>query len=732
MKKHLLLSYITCIVLSAELVIAQSSALKKANKYYSEQAYAQAIPLYEKAYKADSSSKLVLSNLGDCYRLTNNAGGQLKCYGGLIRYGKAEPVHKLYYGQALLETGKPEEAKGFFEQYTNDERGKELAASIEKRKQYSKNADAYKLEESGFNSPEADFCAVKYMNDIVFATSRTQTKWINVKHAWTDQQFLNVFTVSKSSGRDIKPHPFMSNLNSKFNDGPVCFNKEFNKIYFTRNTYNKKNVSKDGTYKLKIFEANLNASGLDHVTELPFNKNDHNTAHPSLADDGSTLYFSSDMDGGFGGMDLYKCVKNPDGTWGTPENLGNKVNSAGNEVFPFIAPNGVLYFSSNGHDGLGGLDVYETRIKDGKATRVYNMGEPVNSKDDDFGVWLGDDSKTGYISSNRKNGGLDDDIYNFQILREVKRGKEVTLITKDKDSGEILPNTKVLINGDSVLTNENGQGQITVEEDLAYNLIVEKNDYFKLEDSVSVRMSPEDAFTKELLLEKDPKLAIKALVMDAKNGQPLEGVKITIKEMPAVAAFDEYTTNAAGDYRKPLKGKKVGDKVSYQIVLEKEKYLPKTLLFNHDIKQAGDINLNEFLDMRIGMVEVGMDLAKMVDLKPIYFDLGKSTIRKDAATELDKIVAVMKQYPNMSVELGSHTDCRGAAKSNLGLSDKRAKASAAYIVKKGIKKDRIAGKGYGESKLLNSCGCEGKVQSSCSEDEHSKNRRTEFIITKLK
>jgi outer membrane protein OmpA-like peptidoglycan-associated protein len=221
-------------------------------------------------------------------------------------------------------------------------------------------------------------------------------------------------------------------------------------------------------------------------------------------------------------------------------------------------------------------------------------------------------------------------------------------------------------------------------------------------------------------------------VSDVKTNAPLEGVKMTLKELPSKETFDTYTTTAIGDYRKALKGKKIGDKISYEITLEKEKYLTKTLTFIYDIKKPGDINLNETMDMKMGKVEVGMDLAKMIEIKPIYFDLGKFAIRKDAALELDKVVAVMKEYPNMYIELGAHTDCRGVAKQNLVLSDKRAKASAAYIVKKGIDKTRIVGKGYGESKLLNGCKCEGKVQSTCSEEEHAKNRRTEFIITKLK
>lgn len=727
-KHTLLLTFIVC----SFSIAAQSAAIKKANKFYSQQAYSEAIPYYEKVYRSDSSDKFVLSNLGDCYRLTNNTAGQIKCYGALVKYGKAEPIHKLYYGQALLESGNNSDAKIYFEQYTADARGKELASSYEKTKQYTKNSDAYKVDIASFNSLQNDFCAVNFSNTVVFASSRNKTKWINTKHAWTNDSYLNLYTTEKIDGVDTEPSVFMSDLDSKYNDGPVCFSKDFNTVYFTRNNYSKKAMSKEGTFKLKIFEATMNQIGFEKVTELPFNKNDFNFAHPSISADGKTLYFASDMDGGKGGMDIYVSTKGADGTWGTPENLGDKVNTAGNELFPFIADNGLLYFSSNGHDGLGGLDVYETKIKDNKASRIYNMGEPVNSKDDDFGIFLGEDNKAGYLSSNRKSGGMDDDIYNFQILREVKRGKEVLIVTKDKDSQEILANTAIKINNDTITTNEKGEYPTTVEEDLNYTLVVEKNDYYKLEDSVSTKSSTEDSFTKTLLLEKDPKLALLALVTDAKTNAPLDGVKMTLKELPSNAAFDTYTTSTAGDYKKSLTGKKIGDKISYSIVLEKDKYLTKTLTFIYDIKKPGDININESLDLKLGKVEVGMDLAKMIDIKPIYFDLGKYTIRKDAAAELDKVVAVMKEYPNMYIQLGSHTDCRGKAKANILLSDKRAKASASYIAKKGIQKTRIMGKGFGESKLLNNCACEGKVLPTCPEDEHSKNRRTEFIITKLK
>jgi outer membrane protein OmpA-like peptidoglycan-associated protein len=362
---------------------------------------------------------------------------------------------------------------------------------------------------------------------------------------------------------------------------------------------------------------------------------------------------------------------------------------------------------------------------------LIERGVTTNTNDD-FGVFLGEDNKIGYVSSNRKSGGMDDDIYNFEILREVKRGKEVLFITKDKYNGEILPNTKFTMNGNSFETNEKGEYATTVEEDVNYSLVVDKVDYFKLEDSVSTKTSTEDAFTKELKLEKDPKVSLLAFITDAKTNKALDGVKITINELPSKLEIDKYTTEATGEYRKPIKGKKIGDKLRYFVSLEKDGYLTKTTTFVYEIKAPGEIKVNESINLSLGKVEVGMDLSKMIDMKPIYFDLGKSNIRWAASVELDKVVKVMTEYPNMYIQLGSHTDCRGAAAANAKLSSARAKSSADYIVKKGINKARIVGKGYGETKLLTGCNCEGNVKPICSEDEHAKNRRTEFVITKLK
>lgn len=711
----------------------QLNAWKKGNQYYSQQAYSEAIPYYERLLKSDSTNKVLLTNLGDCYRYTNNNEGQLLCYGGLIRQGKAEPIQELYYGQALMEAGQVEEAKPYFDRYTADTRGQNLASSLSKMKTYTRNADAYQVNPVSYNSPQNDMCAVLFHDAVVFTSARAKTSWITKKQGWTQSSYMSIYSTEKDeNGKDMKPSMFMGDLKSRFNDGPVCFSKDYNTIYFTRNNSRKEEKARDGSFKLKILEAVLDENGFSMVRTLPFNNNDYNFAHPSISPDGYTLYFASDMDGGKGGMDIYMSRKDSGGVWGPPVNMGDKINTAGNEVFPFIASNGVLYFSSNGHDGLGGLDIYETKLLGGTPTRVYNMGEPVNSRNDDFGIFLMEDNKFGYISSNRQSGGMDDDIFQLQILREIKRGKEVKILTKDKLSGEPIAGAKVVINGDTVITNDQGEYNTLAEENIEYKLEAMKEDYFKTEDHMSSKSSLDDSFTKELILEKDPKLFLRAFITDTKSKELLSGVTLRVTDISTNTDLDLYTTTESGDYFKFLFSSRIGDKLAYLIRLEKPGYLQRTVIFTHTIDKPGEINMNESLNLSLGRVEIGMDLAKMIDMKPIYFDLGKSSIRKDAAIELDKIVQVMNEYPNMSVELGSHTDCRSGAASNMKLSAARAKASADYIIKKGIHKSRIVGKGYGESRLLNNCACEGKVQSNCSEDEHAVNRRTEFIITKLK
>lgn len=714
---------------------AQTASINSANKLFYQKLYMQAIPKYESVLRKDSSNADVLINLGDCYRLTNNNPGQLICYGKLLKTGKAEEIHKLYYGQALMVAGKYDDAKKYMEDFKGDNRGEEFSKSISNQKQFSKNEDAYALTYFQFNSEYDDFSASIFLYDkIVFTSSKSKSTWITKKHGWTNNNYCHMYLTEKNEfGEYDTPAMFIAEYANKYNDGPFCASKDGQSIFFTRNSTDKKDKSIDGSQKLKIYQASIIEGGIQSLMSLKFNSNEYNCAHPAISPDGNTLYFSSDMGGGQGGMDIWYCKKDASGAWGIPVNMGDKVNTKGNEVFPFAGEENVFYFASNGHGGLGGLDVFETKIKEDKPGKIYNMGKPVNSEHDDFSYSVYADGKKAFLSSNRKTGGMNDDIYIVDILRKVTRGKTVTFVVKDKSTQEILPLTKIKLNTDSFISNEKGEVQAIIEEDVNYSLVISKEKYFEITDSISTKTSPaEDEFTKIIEIEKDANLRLLAGIYDAKTGVGIEGVRIKIKDLSISDDFELLKTSKNGEYVKPLKGKKIGDKLLYLVTIEKEGYLTKTINFTYNIVKEGEIQMNELLGLTIGKVEVGMDLAKMIDIKPIYFDLGKSSIRKDAAIELDKIVAVMKEYPAMIIELGAHTDCRGVAAANLKLSGSRAKASADYIIKKGIDKSRITGKGYGESKLLNSCECEGKVKPTCSEEEHSKNRRTEFIIVKLK
>ena len=212
---------------------------------------------------------------------------------------------------------------------------------------------------------------------------------------------------------------------------------------------------------------------------------------------------------------------------------------------------------------------------------------------------------------------------------------------------------------------------------------------------------------------------------------PLEGVKITVANNETKSIFIDQLTSNKGDVEKEIVGKEINEKLSYTIRLEKEGYLTKVLTFDYNISQTGRVNVHESLDLTLDKINVGIDLASIIEINPIYFDFDKYDIRPDAEVELKKIVKVMNENPAMVIELGSHTDCRSSIDYNQKLSDNRAKASAAYIQKRISNPERIYGKGYGESKLKVNCPCEGTVKSSCSKKEHQKNRRTEFVIVKM-
>jgi outer membrane protein OmpA-like peptidoglycan-associated protein len=377
---------------------------------------------------------------------------------------------------------------------------------------------------------------------------------------------------------------------------------------------------------------------------------------------------------------------------------------------------------------MGGYDIFYSRAdKNGAWSKPINMGYPLNTTDDDL-FYSPVDSLNGYFASVRNDGYGNLDIYKVSVLK--KKWVKITGIAQDKQNGEPIPGSDITLLNESqkvigqTVADEKGSFTFEADFDKGYIITGKKEGYKDGSNNVLTYGSAATVNT-VVLLDKIPNISLKIIITNLKSGQPLQDVNLEITELTS-GKIEKSTTSSSGSYSILLSDKKVGDSLKYKIKIAKEGFVVKTAEFKTLISKPGEIIMNE----AIGKIEVGVDLAKLIQIKPIYFDLNKYTIRPDAAVELNKIVAVMKEYPSMVIELGSHTDCRGSSASNMTLSDNRAKASASYIVSKGISKDRITGKGYGETKPVNKCKCEGAMMVPCTEEEHQMNRRTEFIIVK--
>ncbi|MGL4598239.1 MAG: OmpA family protein [Bacteroidia bacterium] len=791
---------------------AQTGTELKADKLFMSKAYAEAIPKYESVLKTDSSRHKAAIKLADCYRLTNNTTQCLKWYGKVVNYSESEPIHKYYYAQALMEAGNYSEARKWMSQYDADVRGKNRTAGIDKRNTFYKDSSCYAIKKlpTSVNSDKNDFSPAIYKDGLVFTSARDRASLIARRHAWTDRNFYYMYqTTAKQDGSYTNPSLFSKSVKTKYNDGPVSFTPDGKTMYFTRNNINgrKAEKSSDGIIKLKIFVATQTGDGkFDNEKELAFNNKEYNCAHPAISADGNTLYFASDMSGGQGGMDIWKTTKIGDGAWSTPENLGSTINTPGNEVFPFVSTSGMLYYSSDGMSGLGGLDVYEARNKNGN-WKVDNYGAPINSSGDDFGLVMSADEKMGYFSSNRGSLDMDDDIYSFNIVKakkmpftitlaDNKTGEKLngTLTLKDKLTGEtfnltasngeaetdlipghdytiegiankyknntitakadpenpkaevrldramtLLLDVLVLNNpkdrqpvanaevsmlnalGQTIKATTDANGKIKTTElqgDNTYALTANANNKISDKNIVSTQGQTESkTYDQVLFMDNNGAICLQGTILDkSANNGPTEGATVEIQDVATGAKIYETVTAANGQY----KTCNVEAGKTYRVLVKKPGYFVKS----EDVAIPAGTKKDVTKDVIIDKIIVG----KAIKIDNIYFDLGKWAIRPDAAKELDKIVKLMQENPDLVIELSSHTDCRSSYESNMTLSDKRAKSSAEYIISKGIDAKRITGKGYGETILVNKCECEGAVKVPCTEKEHQANRRTEFKV----
>jgi len=422
---------------------AQSSKLKRAKKHYDNLAYMEAIELYNLILEKGDNAEAKIY-LAESYRKINDTENAEYWYGQVVRIAEAQPIHKLYYGMMLQRNGKCDLAREWYVQYVeavpDDIRGQylEKACNFEEELR-TKNASIFDIKHLTFNSKLDDFSPAFYQGGIVFASERDKGSSVKRAHSWTGNPFLELYYVEVKNAKGEegecnfkyeRPTKFSSEVNDKFHEAAVTFTPDQNEIFFTANNYN--GNADDGSKKLKIYSAISNGGEKwDDVQSLPFNSDEYSVAHPSLNPEGSRLFFTSDMPGGFGGMDLY--YSDLEGNrWGPPTNLGPAVNTEGHEIFPYVGPNGRVYFASDGLVGLGGLDLFFIEEKTvGEWSEPDNLGFPINTVADDFGIIFNDTGMCGYFSSDRDGGNGGDDVYSF-----TKTAAPVEIYVFDKATDE--------------------------------------------------------------------------------------------------------------------------------------------------------------------------------------------------------------------------------------------------------------------------------------------------------
>ena len=616
----------------------QGAKLIKADKKYDKYSYIDAIEIYEKVAEKGYKSVDLFEKLGNAYYFNGELDKASKWYGELFALNQeVDPEYYFRYAQALKAEGNYDKSNQYMElfaQKTDDSRGKLFEENKNYLKKIEANSGKYTMDKTDVNSEFYDYGPSFFGKQIVFTSSRSEGNLYSKIHDWTKQNFTDLFVASlDNAGKLGSVENFSKNVNTKFNESSPVFTKDGKTMYFTRNNYNdgKKRKSDDKVIMEKIYKAEFVNGEWTNIKELPFSNDNYKTAHPALSPDEKTMYFASDMPGSLGSSDLYRVSIDSNGNFGTPENLGPTINTEGRETFPFVDADNNLFFASDGHPGLGGLDIFEAKNNSNSFEKPVNIGKPLNSPMDDFG-YVTNKEGLGFFSSNRDGGNGFDDIYTFNVCMHT-----ITGTITDVDTKEILPNAKVILFDDKM----NKISETTASEKGAYSFKIECN-----------------------------------------------------KKYYVRASKEEYETN-------------------------EKTFGPVT--------KTGESKLDIQLKRNIFPVEVGTDLAKILDVSIIYFDLDKWNIRRDAAEDLEKIIAVMEKYPNMTIAIRSHTDSRQTHKYNELLSDRRAKSTLEFMVKNGINRNRLTAKGFGETQLVNNC----SDDVPCSEDDHQKNRRSEFIVLKM-
>lgn len=635
---------------------------KKGLKYFERGEYEWVIqtlkPLVEKNIPGDKSAYWV----AESYRLSNRISLALPFYQKAIAQGTEDPLILYHQAMSAKSLGDYTLCKTTLAKFllTKPNRFYQIKAEIElenldKIPSLIQKQSPVELFPLMGNTAQTEFAAQKIGNELLFTSSSKPLVYKN-----NGLPFLGLYSAPLLKENEIStPHLFSTQLyKENANDGTPAFSHDGNTLVFARGNTGK---SKDPSPDVDLYISKKNGNDWSEPERLAISDSIAWDGSPCFSIDDRTLYFSSNRRGGKGGLDLYRVGLDNSGRFGRPINLGSIINTPGDEIFPYVSENGKLYFSSDGHPSMGGLDLYVASRNDNEVS-IEHLGVPMNSIGDDFALNLSD-PRSGYFSSNRPGGKGDDDIYYFkstgsdehwwstdtsatqvsESIKTVNYALEVQLVQPD---GKVLAGVKVSVRRN----NESSEVFTTDKTGRIETLVLNSGDEINFK------------------CEKD-------LYISARSSFSMEG-----REIPQALLKKEITDTT----------------FQYKIVMDQP--------------------------------EIGKEISQFYQLNSIYYDLNKADIRADAATELDKIVNFLQDNPQVNLELGAHTDSRATAAYNQKLSQRRAESAVKYILQRGIAKDRIKPKGYGESQLINEC-TDGV---DCPEEMHQQNRRTEFKIVQIK
>lgn len=480
---------------------SQNAEVKAANKKYDNNAYVDAIATYERIADKGYKDEKMFQKLGNAYYFNAELPKAEKWYGELFTMNKEQEAEYHYrYAQCLKSVGKYDKANEMMEQFNkksgNDKRAKLYVNNKNYLEDIKANSGRYTISDAGINSENSDYGSALLGSKLVFASARQASGNAGKIFSQTNESFTDLY-VSEflPDGKLDTPKQFGGKeINSKLHESTPVFTNDGKTVYFTRNNFlnGKKGKDADKITRLKLYKATLENNAWGNVTELPFNSNNYSVAHPALSPDNKTLYFASDMPGTAGQSDLYKVKIEPNGSLGTPVNLGSAINTEGRESFPFVSEDNKLYFATDGRPGLGGFDIFVSKIgQDGSFGEAENIGTPINSSQDDFALIVDKEGK-GFFSSNRTGGKGFDDIYKFT---EIICKQQIEGLVTDSETNVILPNVKVsLFNEKFELQKEtvsDAAGHYTFKAECGKNYYVRAQvaDYIAKESKVTISVN---------------------------------------------------------------------------------------------------------------------------------------------------------------------------------------------------------------------------------------------------